>query len=317
MGSMPGPTPLPLSLTGRLLCAAQQSYEIVTTGPAPDSPATPSPPPSSLVGWTGRPQAFVSGDDNISAVLVGETPSEIIIAYRGTEPFDSPDHERMVLDWLDDFILPLVNAPNVPGSVHYGFSHAVNGLWSSVEGALAALPKGKPIYVTGHSKGGAMANIAAVKLVAAGRCGDAAFAAGFAQAIKHATRWEFQDDIVPMLPPSDAFLMLAKGMPFLAGVLNAFIPSYVPVGDLHFINWQNQVVGDSPALEAHRIGHLLDQLAMLGCGHVISDHSIGPGSGAAAVICNGIWGPPPRAAAPAVVAATAPAVGAALSDVPF
>jgi Lipase (class 3) len=295
-------------ITTRLLCAAQQAYEINVGGPAPASPAEPAPPPSSLVGWLRPPAAQVAGDSDISAVLIGETAAEIIIAYRGTEPPDSLDHQRMVLDWIDNFVDPLVsNSPEVPGSVHYGFSHGVNGLWSWLMGELKGLPQTKPLYVTGHSKGGAMANIAAVKLAAAGhtpfvctfeaaRAGDPTFAAGFDAKVKHATRYEFQDDIVPMLPPTDGFLAFAKKMPFLTQVLSTFISSYVPVGDLRFVNWQGQIVGDSPTLEANRVAHLMNQLAAVNCGGVISEHAIGPGSGAAAAICGPIWKLPVTAA---------------------
>jgi hypothetical protein len=296
-------------ITTRLLCAAQQAYEIKIAGPAPDSPPAPSPPPSSLIGWLQPPAAMVAGDDGINAVLIGETAAEIIIAYRGTEPTDSLDHQQMVLDWINNFVDPLVsNGPDVPGSVHYGFSHGVNELWSWLQTELKSLPQSKPLFVTGHSKGGAMANISAVKLAAAGykpfvctfeaaRAGDAAFAVGFSSKVQHATRYEFQDDIVPMLPPSDGFLAFAKNLPFLTTVLNTLIPSYVPVGDLRFVNWQNQIVGDSTALQAARTAHLIAQLDSLNCGHVIDDHSIGPGSGAAAAICGPIW-PPSRVPSP-------------------
>ena len=48
---------------------------------------------------------------------------------------------RQLLDWITDFVDPLVtNSPQVPGSVHYGFSHGVNGLWSWLLEQLAALP---------------------------------------------------------------------------------------------------------------------------------------------------------------------------------
>lgn len=316
-----------LSLTGRLLCAAQQSYAIQVGGAAPGSPLTPAPPPSELVGWIDPPaQCQVAGDDDskINAVLVGETAGEIIVAYRGTEPFDSLDHERMVLDWLDNFLLiPLATAPDVPGSVHYGFSHGVNELWSWVEAQVKSRPSAKPLYVTGHSKGGAMANIAAVKLVAAGftpyvctfegaRAGDPAFAEGYAKLVQHSTRYEYRDDIVPWLPPSDALLPLAKKIPFLADVLSHLIPSYAPVGDLRFIDWNDRIIGDTVALEAQRIAHLIQQLSMLNCGTVIDDHSIGPGSGAAAVICGpDVWPPAPKNP----TATDAPF--AAATDVPF
>jgi hypothetical protein len=313
---------MPISLTGRLLCAAQQTYEINVSGPAPNSPATPAPPPSGLVGWVDAPACLVSGDDGISAVMVGHTASEIIVAYRGTEPFDSLDHERMILDWLDDLAVPLVASPNVQGSVHAGFSHAVDELWSWLLTTLAALPKGLPLYVTGHSKGGGMANIAAVKLVAAGytpfvctfeaaRCGDPDFAAGYGAKVTHATRYEYQDDIVPLLPPGDTFLPFFRLLPLANLALGLALPNYVPVGDLRYINWQDQIVADSPILEAQRIAHMMAELGSLNCGRVIDDHSIAPGSGAASVICPGVWALAPSLSAP-------PAAGSALaSGVPF
>ena len=283
------------------------------------SPAEPAPPPSSLVGWIAPPACFVSGDDGVSAVMIGQTPTEIIIAYRGTEPFDSLDHERMILDWLDDLAVPLVASPDVQGSVHSGFSHEVDELWSWLVTTLAGLPKGLPIYVTGHSKGGAMANLAAVKLVAAGytpfvctfeaaRCGDPDFAAGFAAQVTHATRYEYQNDIVPLLPPSDTFLPFFNQLPFADYLLNLVIPNYVPVGDLRYIDWTDQIVADSPALEAQRVAHMMTELESLNCGQAIDDHSIAPGSGAASVICPGIWPANP----------SPPATGSALdSGVPF
>jgi hypothetical protein len=311
-------------ITTRLLCAAQQAYEISAAGPAPDSPATPAPPPSSLVGWLRPPAAQVAGDDQINAVLVGETTAEIIVAYRGTEPFDSIDHQRMVMDWLTDLDDPAVNAPNVPGSVHQGFSHACNELWAWVLAQVQALPTAtKPLYVTGHSKGGALANIAAVKLVAAGltpfvctfegaRAGDQAFADGYATLVLHSTRYEYQDDIVPHLPPDLGFVTAFRDVPGLASILSTFIPTYVPVGDLRFVNWQGQIVPDSPALETLRYSHLINLMTMGGWDTIIADHSIGPGSGAAAAICGPIW--PPTAPPTMVIPTLPPPVP---TDVPF
>ena len=288
-------------ITTRLLCAAQQAYEISVAGPAPDSPPEPSPPPSSLVGWLRPPAAQVAGDDKISAVLVGETAAEIIVAFRGTEPFDSLDHERMVMDWLTDLDDPVIAAPDVPGSVHQGFSHECNELWSWVLAQVQALPaRTKPLYVTGHSKGGAMADIAAVKFVAAGltpfvctfegaRAGDQAFADGYAKLVLHSTRYEYQDDIVPHLPPDLGFVTALRNVPALASLLSGIIPTYIPVGDLRFVGWQGQIVPDSPPLESLRYSHLIGLIATGGWDKIIGDHAIGPGSGAAAAICGPIW----------------------------
>ncbi|HWF77502.1 MAG TPA: lipase family protein [Caulobacteraceae bacterium] len=299
--------PPPLTLVGRLLCAAQQTYEIKVSGAAPPSPAQPAPPPSTLVGWEGVPQCEVAGEDEINAVMVGETAGEVIVAYRGTLPFDSPDKVQMILDWIDDIMDEQVSAPPVPGLVHQGFSGAVNELWDWTLAQVQAKPKGKPLYVTGHSKGGAMANIAATKFAAAGmkpyvctfeaaRAGDPDFATGFAKMVTNATRFEFQDDIVPFLPPGDTFMSIFKSLPEFAaefGKLQAQVagdfPNYVPVGDLHFINWQNQIVPDSLILDVQRMASILTLIVELKATQIIDDHSIGPGSGVANVLCPGEW----------------------------
>ena len=307
---MSAPPPPPLTLVGRLLCAAQQTYEIKASGVAPPSPPTPSPPPSTLVGWLNNGadvQAQVAGIDEINAVMVGETASEVIVAYRGTLPFDSPDKVQMILDWIDDIMDQQVAAPPLPGLVHNGFLSAVNELWDWTLAQVKAKPQNKPLYVTGHSKGGAMANIAAAKFALAGlkpyvctfeaaRCGDPSFADGYAKLVTNATRFEFQDDIVPFLPPSDTFISMFKSLPEFAaefGKLQAQVagdfPNYVPVGDLHFINWQNQIVPDSLILDIQRLASILTLIVELKASQIINDHSIGPGSGVANVLCPGEW----------------------------
>ena len=195
----------------------------------------------------------------------------------------------------------------MPGQVHQGFFDALNELWPlmwpQIQNRLAASP-GKPVYITGHSKGGAIAPLAAMLCQAAGlapyvctfaaaRCGDQTFANGYDAAVTHSVRYEFQDDIVPHLPPSDAFLATLKNIPFLAGALTGLTQGYVSVGTLYFINWQNQVVSDSPLLDLNRLTHLADLLLTLGAGTIINDHSVDPGGGYANAVCPGVWPPAP------------------------
>jgi hypothetical protein len=291
---------MPFSVTSRLLCAALQTYEIAVSGPAPDSPSSPAPPPSSLVGWRRPPSAHVAGDGK-SAALVGETQGEIIVAYCGAEPFDSLDRRRMVMEWLSDLDAPLVSAANVPGSVHQGFSHSCNVLWPWVLAQVRGLPsRTKPLYLTGHSKGGALANIAAVKFIAAGltpfvctfegaRAGDQAFADGYGKLVNHSTRYEYQDDIVPHLPPDLGFVAAFRNVPDLAHLLSTLVSTYIPVGELRFVDWEGQIVGESPALESQRHAHMIERITMGGWDTVIDGHSIAPGSGAASAICGSVW----------------------------
>ncbi|HLY80779.1 MAG TPA: hypothetical protein VKQ70_15460, partial [Caulobacteraceae bacterium] len=143
------------------------------------------------------------------------------------------------------------------------------------------------------------------------RAGDQAFADGYAKLVAHSTRYEYQDDIVPHLPPDLGFQAAFRNVPELSTILSTFISTYIPVGDLRFVNWQGQIVPDSPALESLRFSHLISLMSMGGWDKIIADHSIGPGSGAAAAICGPIW-PPQLAPAATILPSVAPA-----SDVPF
>ena len=152
----------------RLLCAAQQAYEInVRRARAGLARRSRRRRRRAWSAGCGAPAAEVAGDDRSTRCWSARRPPRSSSPIRGTEPFDSPDHQRMVLDWLDDLLRrPLVAAPNVPRLGPRGLQPRLStsfgpGCWRRCR----ALPtKTKPLYVTGHSKGGALANIAAVKL---------------------------------------------------------------------------------------------------------------------------------------------------------
>jgi hypothetical protein len=282
---------MPISLTARLLCAARQSYTITAAGPVPDAPH------SDQIGYLSVPDGFATGLDRIEAGLVGEAADGIIVAFRGTLPPESPDRGQMILDWASDCDALLVTDPGgLPGKVHQGFLAALDSLWPAIGPAITArnlASPTKPIYVTGHSKGGAIANLAALRLrktlpgatpilvgtFAAARSGDPDFATAYAAAIAHCARYEYQDDIVPHLPPSDEFLVMFRNVPFIAGKLPHLTPGYAAVGELHFIDWNGQLVGDSPTLRFERFVHLARLMAGFGFATIVDDHAIDPGSG--------------------------------------
>ncbi|HVN00414.1 MAG TPA: lipase family protein [Caulobacteraceae bacterium] len=308
-----------LGLPGRLLCVAQQAYQINASGFVPPSPPSPTPLPSSLVGYLAVPACQVAGDNNsaIDAAMVAETQTEVILAFRGTEPLGGLSL-RTLLDWLNDVNAPLVTAPGQTGAVHSGFVHALDMLWSWIEAQLAALDPEKPLYVTGHSKGGAMANLAAARLAAAGRktsvytfeaarCGGQTFADSFARLVPNAFRYEFQDDLVPHLPPDALVASMLGNVPLLGPFVGNISLGYVPVGELRFINWTGQVVPDSTALQTERAHRLAARLSSFGIGDVIADHSIAPRSGVADAVCPSIWNAAP--APPLTVAAQPPPAG--------
>lgn len=289
---------MPLSLTARLLRAARHAYDIAATGVLADTDD------SRPVGFVGQVDGIARGTDRIDAALVGETGDAIIVAFRGTLPPDSPDHLRAVLDWAADCDAALVVDPGgLPGHVHQGFIAAVNDLWPRVEPAVlarhAAHPT-KPIYVTGHSKGGALAHLGAMRLraklpgadvstlggtpilvatFAGARPGDTAFAAGCDDAIPHSARYEFADDIVPHLPPRDDLLGVFRDLPRIGSRLASMSRGYASVGELYFIDWSGTVVGDSPLLRLERFTHLARRITAFDFATIVAEHSISPGSG--------------------------------------
>jgi hypothetical protein len=128
-----------------------------------------------------------------------------------------------------------------------------------------------------------------VYIFAPARAGDQDFANAYAACVPATTRFEYQDDIVPHLPPSDALLVALESIPFFAVTAVGLTPGYVSVGDLQFINWQNQIVGDSALLEVERISHLAATLAGVQVSTIIADHGIFPNSGYSNAICPGVW----------------------------
>lgn len=285
-------------IVGRLLLAASQAYDLTQSGPAPIDPAY------AAIGWNGNPVGVVGGVDRIGAALVGATATEAIVAFRGTLPpnASSPDKRQVFLDWLNDFDALLVPGPNLPGLVHQGFLDQLEPIWNEV---LAQIPQGKPIYITGHSKGGALANLAAARWAtlnpaktppfvvtfAAAKPGDGGFEAVYDRIVPHSLRYEFQDDIVPHLPPGAAFHDVFKAVPTISDAL-VNLPSarmqgtagYVYVGDLQFINWSKVIVPDSVLLRLDRYGHLAELFLTLGFEKIIADHSIDDGGGYANAI---------------------------------
>ncbi|MCP2331061.1 lipase family protein [Actinoalloteichus caeruleus] len=144
-------------------------------------------------------QAFVAASDSM-----------IIVAFRGTEP-------TQIRDWLTDANAPAGPGPDRRGLVHLGFSQAL----ASVHPALLATleefrDNDQTLWFTGHSLGGALAQLAAAwlyfedpNLLADGiytfgqpRTCDRELATAYDGAIRARThRFVNNNDVVPELPP--------------------------------------------------------------------------------------------------------------------
>jgi len=94
----------------------------------------------------------IEGTEAFVAQLEGPTESDgmLVLAFRGTQPG--------ITDVLSDIRFNLVSAPG-GGRVHYGFLDAFERIRDRIESTLQQYA-GPPVYITGHSLGGALATLA-------------------------------------------------------------------------------------------------------------------------------------------------------------
>jgi triacylglycerol lipase len=267
----------------RMLCASGCAYGIDASGKytAP-SPFTEG------VGWDGNhPPVVIFGGEShgqhgaiyINACLVGKNQDGIVIAFRGTLP-PEPVTVASMLDWWQDIIDSRpAQEGSLPGKVHHGFWDAVQTLWPQIATAVAdfrGLYPSAKLYLTGHSKGGPMATIsaarayfddqalgqpAAVYTFASPHPGDTDFVNGFPLSTIPVTRYENYLDIVPFLPPTEAFIELAEKIPLVGDLFKiAEGWDYAPLGALQYIKEDHAIIGDDPLLESIRLAELVEAL---------------------------------------------------------
>ncbi|MBV8037128.1 lipase family protein [Roseateles sp.] len=269
----------------RLLAASNLAYE--TGGPVSTSPYA-------AIAQLQGCKTFTRGIDRINSALVGTADFGVVVAFRGTlPPNTNPDPLQTIRDWVQDLECELDAGAKLPGLVHHGFLGALDSLWPDlapeVSGQLQAAQV-KKLFVTGHSKGGSMAHLAAARFAMTSTIsgnsicvrtfegampGNDDFASSYARLVPDATRFEYQDDVVPHLPPSVAGRALLRGLPgfeHVVALTDDF--SYAHAGVLSFVDWQGNLVPDSPFLRLERNFRLGQQLATGGVKQVIRDHAI-------------------------------------------
>jgi len=138
--------------------------------------------------------------------FVLESGERSVIAFRGT--VTTPD-------WITNARASQVDYRFVPGGgrTHQGMTDIYASLRTRLFAAVWSLPKEKPLYVTGHSLGGALAVLAAPDLAAnagivpsvytfgAPRVGSWRFMLLFNRLIPEAFRWQNAYDLVTHVPP--------------------------------------------------------------------------------------------------------------------
>jgi hypothetical protein len=294
-------TTLAPTLDGRLLCAAVTTYSIANGALDPAAAA----PYFAGAGWNGTPRVIVGGKEQINACLVGEAFDGVVLAFRGTLPPSLHDVASLI-DWMHDFDAIPAAMSGLPGTikVHTGFWNDLMTIWKDVVAAVQSLTTaGKPLYITGHSKGGALASLSGLNLAGAFLCpkpitvtavhtfasprtGDTAFATLYGSLVTDAVRWEYQDDIVPHLPPAPLFVDTMSKLPMMTERVQRWTAwDYASVGTLKFIDWSDRVGGDSPALEADRLVHLARLIVEGRFLQIANDHDSHCGGGYMTTVC--------------------------------
>lgn len=174
-----------------LLLAARQAYAITHDGWVNNAPGC------EKIGWLSQPRSLLAGDN---AAIFGHTPEGSIIAFRGTMPLNTA---AGLSNWLENLDSDLITEFDFPGKIDRGFVTAFNRFNLPGENEF------ETIYFTGHSLGGAIAQLASFILhpwvnecvtFASPRVGDANFAIELNEAVS-VTCYENYGDIVPTLPP--------------------------------------------------------------------------------------------------------------------
>lgn len=241
-------------------------------------------------GFVGSmPKAIVGGTDGINAALVGDIGDATVVCYRGTL---APDDEtrtldQRLLDWAHD--AEAVLCPWIDGMLcHQGFCNAVD----SINLRMPDMPG--QIVFTGHSKGGALAQLAALRFwltyrkpvrcvtFGAPRAGASSFATAIADSGVSLTRFENAGDLVPHLP-LDPRLARSIGLP-----VETF--DFRSAGTIAFVTATGEVerpegLFEELQVEASAMLHVAKSIAS-GFETVRAAHSIAEGGG----YWNGVHG---------------------------
>ena len=238
----------------------------------------------------GSTQAFLARQQSDD-----EKEKMLVLSFRGTE--------KRLQDWKADLKAKLVPARDEMkiGRIHQGFQEAYYSVESGIETKLADYP-GEPLYITGHSLGGALAvvatrfldanNIAACYTYGCPRVGDLDLATVFKSPIYRLVN---AADAVPRLPFGSGYGILLRTLKFLTSFVPQFpilerfygyldmITGYVHYGDERYLTVSkpgpndtypdlNLISNPSFFLRAERFWKRIR--ATKGKG-LINDHSIG------------------------------------------
>jgi hypothetical protein len=217
---------------------------------------------AAIVGGPDQPQQRLTA----TRALVVRGPLASVIAFAGTDPL-------VARNWLTDF-----STWSSPDDMHAGFAAAADAVWPEIAAAArAAQLAGRPLIVTGHSLGAALACIAAKRIrdEALGdlasvytfgmpRTGGERFAQDYGPALEQRTyRLVHGDDLVPAVPTAGFRVSLPRGWEFPVGIQFRHVGSLVRSGaDKIFAHSQPVWPSNEPQLVATAVNAMANAITM-------------------------------------------------------
>ncbi len=162
---------------------------------------------SNLASYQLKLVDYFTMAESETQVFVAEDEQNLILSFRGTES---------LRDWLQNLQFLQRDHP-LGGEVHIGFHKALLSVWSKLAPLLnESSRKGKRLFITGHSLGGALATLAAAQMAIEGTSdqihaiytfgqplvGDRRFTPPFNSIFRNRF-WRFRNhnDLVTRIPP--------------------------------------------------------------------------------------------------------------------
>ena len=319
---MPSKTPTTVSACP-LLCACGVAYDIGL-----DNPLSRATPFYAGVGYVAGSTPIVCQGilPETSACVIGVAASAIVVAFRGTL-FTSP------ADVLTDLMAAPSQPTGWPGPVHTGFFLSLMEIMPAITSAVTPLMKQNPklpLVITGHSKGGGMASLAAwylqanqvaaadnifVTTFASPAPGTSVFAEAYQKVFDQSNYINYLD-IIPFLPPDANLAHQLAGLYPNNTLWTDVIQAFVSWDYLHAASSNYFILEDGTisTFDAHYLGFEADLKTALEAkdySRIMAAHYHGCPTSAGSpgymtAVCPGVCPVPAPAPAPAPARAPSP-----------